>query len=1787
MRSFPAEPAANQPVFEQLESRRLLTASPFISEFMAVNDNGRMDQDGDRSDWIEIYNPDTQPASLNGWHLTDEIDNTVKWTFPNVTIPAGQYLMVFASGKNRALAGTELHTNFTLDGASEYLGLTGPGGTVVSSFGAVYPPQKADVSYGPGMGLLVGPATPLKVVVPFDSSYSSAWTGAGYVDNAWLSGVGGVGYDVDSTFTSLIGVDVKTPMRDANASCYIRAGFSISDLTKITALTLRMKYDDGFVAYLNGTEVARRNAPSGTPSWNAGATAQRGSDSLATTFEDINITSFISQLRVGQNVLAIQGLNGGGTGNSDFLIVPELKVATSSPQDAGYLPVATPGIENGMDFQGFVADTKFNLARGFYSAPINLTITSATAGAQIRYTTDGSEPTASTGAVYTGPIQITTTKVIRAGAFKTGFVPTNVDTETYIYVNDVVNQSNANVPASFPTAWTGRPRPNIPDYYPGGGANTWSADYAMDPNVVNSGTYSGEIRNDLKSIPTLSLVVDPNDMFGLDGIYTNPEQKDSQDVAYGLHIAWERPMSAELIYPDGRDGFQIDGGVQIHGGYSRNPQNTAKHTFTISFKDEYGPTKLHFPLFDDSSAASDFDALVLRAGFNDSYGYDAAGQAQYIRDQWYRDVQSAMGDVASHGDFVHLYVNGVYWGLYNPVERIDADFMAEYYGGNDSDYDVIKGEWLDQPGVAVVVDGNKTAWDAMISMANSKSGDTLYRDIQQYLDIPNFIDYMILNIYGGTKDWPMNNWAAGRNRTGGGFKFFAWDSEISLDKGNSDNTGMDDYGDTPSHLYYRLKTSPEFKLQFADRVYKSMYNNGPLSAAGAASIYSALASEIAGPMADESARWGDMRGSAQTRNGQWTSVRNSLLNSYFPGRTNVVLGQLRNAGLYPSINAPSFNQNGGNIPSGFKLTMSGSGGTIYYTTNGLDPRDTTQPTGLSPSAKIYNPANADLTLTKNTHIKARALSGSTWSALDEASFVVDPGMLKITELMYNPPSDNDDLEFVELLNSASQAMDVSGVHFTQGIDYTFPANTTVLAGQRVVLVHFNPAIDTAKASAFRSTYHIGVGVRLMGPYTGVLGNAGEQIQMQDASGNILADFTYADSGDWPGRADGKGSSLELANLTLPFANLYADQNWRPSAEYNGTPGSAGTGELYDVQINEVLTHTDLPQSDSVELHNNTDSPIDISGWYLSDNSDNYLEYRIPDGTILPARGYVVFDESDINPTPLNPGPNDFTFNGAHGEEVYLLTKDPATGQPLRFVDHVSFGGAFNGVSFGRVPNGTGELVPAQRTTLGYDNSYAAIGPVIISEVMYYPPALTGGIDDTDNEFIELYNPTGAAVTLSTWFDNHGDPASFPWKLGKGIDYTFPIATSIPSHGAIVVVGFDPVAEPAKLTAFRTKYGIGTGVTVLGPWVGKLSNTDESVALFRPDEPPADEPGFVPYVLMDEAAYDVSAPWSSPGSGTGQSMQRKQWMLVGDQGGNWIGGAPTPGSASFPSATPPAVGAVGINNGQPQRSIVTSLSLTFSKDVGSTLSAGDLVIHNLTTGADLPVSALAMSYNSVTRMASWTFAGLPGGTLARGGYIATLSPGLVADLAGSPLDGNGDGVAGDDYTLTFHCQPGDANGDAAVDVGDLGILGANYGLVGLNQPGDLNGDGQVDVGDLGILGANYGAALPASGSVDQFAAGAIESDPTTALAIAPLTGSASMTVLASPMIAADLAAPAPSSDSQPVPAPTSTSPASPTATANVAGMLPWATLAEAAMPLDLEAGLVDVLSLFQLEEPLAV
>jgi hypothetical protein len=1128
-----------------------------------------------------------------------------------------------------------------------------------------------------------------------------------------------------------------------------------------------------------------------------------------------------------------------------------------------YFSTSTPAAANTGGIVAFAKDTKFSQDRGFYDAPFDVSIMTETVGATIRYTTNGTVPTLSNGFTYnpTTGVRISGTTVLRASAFKTGFQPSPPDTQTYFFLNDVIRQAaDGRAPAGWPSSW---------------GQNT--VDYGMDTNVVNDPVYKDTIVNDLKTIPSVSIVMDLNDMFGsAAGIYANPSN-DGRD--------WERPCSVEYIRTDGVDGFHVNAGIRIRGGYSRSTGNP-KHAFRLFFREEYGNGKLKYPLFGDNGA-DEFDKIDLRTFQNYSWSFGGDSSGVFIRDVFSRDTQLAMGHQGERGDYCFLYINGMFWGIYNTCERPEAAFGETYWGGLADNYDTIKVEA--GPYTINATDGNMGAWQNLYDQAVSGfDTDTAYLRVQgrnpdgsrnpqipNLVDIDNLIDYMLVIFYGGNKDAPIsdflgndrpNNWYGLRDRTGSeGFRFFAHDSEHTLLPWeiDRDRTGPFAAGQNgfvysnPQYIFQQLTAHPEFQLRIADRIHRYYFNNGLLTPASAIERFRKRMAQLDRAVVGESARWGDAKTEPPLKRTHWLAACNNVLNNWFPRRSATNMIQYRNQGWYPSLVAPTFNQHGGNVAQGFSLTMSAPAGTIYYTTDGSDPR--LFGGAVSAAAKV---ANAPfITISSSTTVKSRVRnSGGQWSALNEADFYVIRNFtnLLITEINYHPITaqgvEANELEFIELKNTSTTEMDLSGIRFTNGVSYTFPLGKKLSPGRFIVLAR-NP-------TAFAVRYP---GVVVDGSYTNKLDDGGETITLVHAAGAPIFSVRYTDLAPWPITADGAGNTLVPRD-----ANSNPDPNnagnWRASAQFGGSPGVDDPPiNVLPIHVNEVLTHTDFPILDAIELYNPNAEPVDVGGWYLTDDRLTPKKFRIPSPKWIDPNAYVSFTEDDFN----QPGvATSFSFS-SHGDEVFLYSADPA-GNLTGYSDGFNFNGAENGVTFGRYTNSVGEvLFPAQlQNTMLADNSGPRVGSVVINEIRYQPKP-------GDEEFIEIRNLIASAIKL---YDVNA-PTNH-WKI-SGIDFTFPDNAEIPANGYAVIASVEP-------SLFRAHNSIPANVPVFGPFNGALQDNGELLELKRPDAPDQNPDGSfsVPYITVDAVRYNNNEPWPIAAAGTGPSLERINSAAFGNDPINW-------------------------------------------------------------------------------------------------------------------------------------------------------------------------------------------------------------------------------------------------------------------------------------------------------------
>jgi hypothetical protein len=554
-------------------------------------------------------------------------------------------------------------------------------------------------------------------------------------------------------------------------------------------------------------------------------------------------------------------------------------------------------------------------------------------------------------------------------------------------------------------------------------------------------------------------------------------------------------------------------------------------------------------------------------------------------------------------------------------------------------------------------------------------------------------------------------------------------------------------------------------------------------------------------------------------------------------------------------------------PTNSGFSLSASGGTVLLfnsPTNGGTLLDGVNYGLQTPDFSIGRIPNGTGTWTLNL---------PTPGAANRAAGLGTAASLSINEWMADPASGAD---WFELFNRDSQPISLSGLFFTDDLTKKTLSPVPPLSFIGSGASGFVKLIADGTPSA--GADHVKFS----------LSKSGEAIGLYSTTGALIDAITFGQ----------QVTGVSQGRFPDASTNIVSFTSTPSPAESNYLPVS-------NVVINEVLTHTDPPLEDAIEFYNPTATAVNIGGWFLSNSQDDLKKYRMPDATLVPAFGFKVVYEYQFNPTNGTSIP--FTFNSAHGDRAYLSQSD-ISGNLTGYRAAARFGAAANGVSFGRYTNSIGQIamipMPARsfgvdnpttlaqfRTGTGASNPYPLVGPVVINEIMFYPPPnLTE--DNTQDEYVELYNITPYDVAL---FDPNYPTNT--WKVDGGINYTFPANVFLPAGQFLLLVNFDPAVDLAALAEFRSRYSLSLAIPVFGPYGKHLANAGESVALYKPDPPqvaPHPDAGFVPYVLVEQVNYLNNPPWPTGAGGTGSSLRRLTAGLYGDDPINWSVASPTPG-----------------------------------------------------------------------------------------------------------------------------------------------------------------------------------------------------------------------------------------------------------------------------------------------------
>jgi len=994
------------------------------------------------------------------------------------------------------------------------------------------------------------------------------------------------------------------------------------------ALTLR--YMDGCAVAVNGQPLAAFNTPDPLL-WNSTATAARALDEGAVA---VAIAIPWSALTPGSNTLTITALNN-ADGDSDFLIQPVLTHTTAS-RHGRYFPVPTPGEANGKYYNAPTPKVTVSEPRGYKSAPFSAELLCSDAPyAQIRYTTDGSVPDLNSP-LYTAPLSISSTTVLRAAVVDPASYLQRTRSVTWLFIEDVLTKDSS-PPAGWPA--------NL-------AVNNHKMEYGMLPGIV-TGDPVRLRRGMTNDIPSLSITTDLKHLFNAQsGIYVNPANDG---------ITWERPVSVELIdNARGRDyEFQVNAGLRIRGAFSRSVNNP-KHSFRLFFRAAYGDAKLKFKLFDDEGADA-YDNVDLRTAQNYSWAFQNDSRNTFAREVFARDTQRDMGVPYTRSRYYHLYLNGQYWGLYQTQERGNANFAESYLPGKDDDYDCVK---VSQPGyVLSTTDGTFDAYFALHNYTINQGFAGIYsnnywtvqgRDPDGtvntnkpcYLDQDNLINYMLNCYYTADPDSPIslgggfvNNLFALYNRNNpAGFTWLRHDAEHSMGVLNDYNVNCDitlrgsnltaQNRFNPAVLHIRLCDHPEYRARFADLAYRHLFNGGALTPERCLTRFQTRVAQIDNAIVGESARWG--RG--KTRTAHWIPACNTVVNTYIPYRSGVVINQLKNNGWYPLIDPPLLSTNSASVPAGYQLSITAPS-TFYYTTDGSDPRATGGGISSNAVAVILPPggSTATLSIQEAVTVKARAFDGREWSALAEASLAVlippqEYSNLKVTELMYAPtapvqpgsPLKNDDFAWLELRNTGTTVLDLNGISFVSGITHTFPPYD-LRPGARLVL---------AKNPGALAQRHPTNTMNVLAWTSGNLARSGETLALTSPAASNILTFTYSSA--WYPETHNTDRSIVTVDTAAAEPLWSTAANWRPGRA--ATPGNPDVpvfqtaaitpGDRMTLSTEGLEGNVELWYSENLEswllcdsrlwTRANSQIVIDLKSPHLPSHTRGFFQLRIRD-----------------------------------------------------------------------------------------------------------------------------------------------------------------------------------------------------------------------------------------------------------------------------------------------------------------------------------------------------------------------------------------------------------------------------------------------------------------------------------------------------------------------------------------------------------------------------------------------
>ena len=1054
-----------------------------LNEIMSSNTFVVYDEDGDTPDWLEIVNFGNTSVNLSDYYLSEGKKNLFKWMLPDYHLQPNEIFLVYASGKDRLQMPLNWYTIIDINQSWKYL-------------------------------------------VP-TSEPSASWKSFSFDETGWLTGPSGIGFGDG---------DDNTVIPSGKISVFMRKKFTLSNLESLKSLWLHMDYDDGFVAYLNGTEICRAGlgtAGSAVP-YNMSASSHEAKIYQGGTPDAFNISDFIHLLNENENVLAIQ-VHNAGTNSSDLSAIPFLtvgyaeKIELNAPVSHYFqMPILYPhsnfklsslGETLSLTFKdGTVLDSisygiipaNYSMGRdinnlatwGYFVTPtpglINDTpIASDIVRSEIQFSisemflktnsqltftgslagediryTLNGNEPTENSILFRGPIELTKNTVVRARVFKTGAIPGKITTRTYLF-----------------------------DAPP--------------------------------TLPVISVSTDSVNLWDTQsGIYVLGDSYENQNPYYGANFweDWEKPASIEMTGVTGERVFSLNCGIKIFGAWSRaRPQKS----LAVFFRNEYGDPILENVRLFKSKPITSFKSLVLRNSGND-YDYTR------FRDGMMTDLVKNMDTDIQAFEPVILYLNGKYWGHINLREKINENYLES---NHDVDADMI--DLLEYN--ASVIEGSNAEYVELLDFVsnNSLASDANYEVVASQIDISNFIDYQLSEIYFNNRDWPGNNIKYWKPQfEDGKWRWIMFDTDFGFGIYNSNDFTLNtiqfalepngpDWPNPPwsTLLFRKLVVNTQFKHAFINRFADMM--NTTFVGTSVVSKIDSISAILQPEIQRHSNRWG-----APSLGGWQNSVqvmRNFALNRV-PYMQNHINQQFVHAGTFEVTlsNSPSI---AGSIKIN-TIEVSGDSWKGKYFEN--------VPISLTAKAvrgyrfkqwEVNGVVALDQTIEVNLK-KATAIKAVYEVTVDEGNTVV------INEINYNSSVENDAGDWVEIFNWGGADLDISGWIFKDDDDthqFIIPENTILKTKEFLVFCR-----NTENFIAIHPNV-----TNYLGDMDFGLASTGDEVRLYDNLGFLVDSVSFGSELPWPLEPNGTGTTLELRQFS--HDNTLA-QSWKAALENLGTPG---------------------------------------------------------------------------------------------------------------------------------------------------------------------------------------------------------------------------------------------------------------------------------------------------------------------------------------------------------------------------------------------------------------------------------------------------------------------------------------------------------------------------------------------------------------------------------------------------------------------------------------------------------